>query len=237
MITARLLAVCCVALLATGAAGAVGLAPKAAKRPALVATATTIPSPAGGASPGAMTAVSPPAGSAVLAAGLIQPADMGGYYRPSPGALDGLVDSDPCLATLQPSPAQGGRAAEGLVTADSYQVPQIVEIVASYAGTTPMSVYDSTVAAIKACAHFAFAFDGTDVSGSLGPEPLATSADESTAWRVPFEYEGQGCDLQMALVRQGQNVLFLAWIDTVAPSPAIMGNFASTVPLAIGEEA
>lgn len=236
VVASRLLALCCVALLVAGAAGAVGISPRAGRRSPAAGATTVLPSPGGASSPGA-TPAAPPAVSSKLAAGLIKPADMGGYYRPSNAALDGLVNSDPCLAALQPSPEQAGRAAEGLVTADQDQVPQIVEIVASYGGTAPAAVYDSTVAAVNACAHFGFTFNGTAVSGPLSAEPLATSADQATAWRVPFQYLGQACELQMALVRQGQDVLFLAWADTDAGSPAIMGSFASTVPLAVGEEA
>lgn len=227
---------CCVALMVAGAAGAVGLSPGAEKRPPQVTVTATTTIPAVSPTP-AGPAAGPAADSASLAAGLIQPTDMGGYYHSSPSALSLLLDSDPCLAALQPSPAQSGRAAEGLVTNYPDSVPEITEVVASYSGDRPTAVYDSTVAAINACANFAFDFNGTAVSGPLSSESLTTSADSGTAWQVPFQFKGQACVLQMALVRQGQNIMFLGWADTAAPSPAIMGGFASTVTAAIGKEA
>jgi hypothetical protein len=236
VVASRVLAICCVVLLVTGAAGAagaVGTASKGSHRPATSVSIPTTPT-----MPTSAPAASPPTGSAALVAGLVQPTDMGGYYRSSPSSLAGLLDANPCLAALQPSPAQAGRAAEGLTTGDLYSVPQIIEVVESYSGNQPAAVYDSTMAAIGACTTFGFDFDGSAVSGRLaGDHTLTTSAQEAKAWSVPFSYGGTAFDLQMALVLQGQDVFFVAWADTAVPSNAIMGSFGSTVTLAIGEEA
>lgn len=227
---ARLLALCCVALLVTGAAAAVGLSPR---KPAPPGATSDVPESI----PFATTAPSAPS-SAALTGGLVEPADMGGYYKASAGALSGLT-ANRCLAVFQSLPGQVGRASEGLETGDLYSVPQIVEVVESYAGLGAGAGFDTAAAAIAGCPDFSFDFDGSPVSGPLRPDSLTVSAQSERAWSVPFTYRGTAFELQMGLVLQDDEVLFLAWTDTdpASRSEAIMGDFPSTVTLAIGEEA
>jgi hypothetical protein len=240
----RVLAVFCGALLAAGVVGAVSVNDKRHTRPgSTVASAKTGGSavPTTGRTPPTSstlpTSSTPPAGSAALASGLVQPSDMGGYYHPSPQTLLSFLGSAPCLAALQPSPAQSGRAVQALVTADSFAVPQIFEVVSSYPTTRAASVYGSVTAVLDSCRSFSFAFNGIQQRGRLAAASLPAVGDKVQAWSVPFSAGGDQLVLDMAAVLQGDDVFFIGWADRAAGSDPIMGSFQSTVSLAIGKEA
>jgi hypothetical protein len=238
----RLLMTLSVALLVAGLIGAATHGsghrhPATATRPTGPATAprsTTATRPATRTStaPGR-----PGPGAAALEAGLVTPTDMGGYYRVTPTAAASLLDSAPCLAALQPSPVQSGRAATALLGPDSHSVPTIVEEVASYPSTSSRSVYRSVAASLDSCPSLSFDFAGTTVTSRLARSSIPPVGDADQVWAGTFADPGAGASftVQVGAVLDGPDVLAVIWIDTVAPSPAIMGTFTSTLSLAIGK--
>jgi hypothetical protein len=253
----RLLAVCSAVLLVAGAAGAVALRrdrsitrhpgpgaltslPLPANRPPAVRPPDVgPPEPASTlqASSGASGAGGSPAPSAQLAAGLVAPVDMGGYYHSSPAALAAFLAPAACLGSLAPQAGQSGRAAEALVTGNEFSVPQIVEVVASYPGAGAQGAYRRAVAAVDDCGRLDFGFDSGPAAGVPVAESVPAVGEAVEAWGVPFSQDGVAFELQLAFVVAGADLFFVGWIDRVPPSAAIMGNFTSTVSLAIGEEA
>lgn len=177
----------------------------------------------------------PGASSPVLAAGLITPTDMGGYYRIVPSSAVSLLDSAACLAPLQPSPAQSGRALTALLGPDSYSVPTIVEEVASYPGSSSRQVYNSVVTALGACSSLSFSFGGSPATSHLSPSDIPPVGDADHVWAGSFSAGGASFTIQLGVVLDGQDVLAVIWIDRIPPSDPIMGSFVSTVSLAIGK--
>lgn len=225
----KLVLAAAVALLGSGIGAAVAhVRPAGApahRRGPVATTATTPPPPPTPA----------PATSAQLEAGLITPTDMGGYYRVHPGAAEALLDSSACLASLQPSPAQAGRAVTGLLGPDLYSLPAIVEVVDSYRGASPAAVYRSVVAALGSCRTLSFAFGGQRVSAPLAPLALAPVGQADAAWAGRFSYSGATLAVQLGVDLDGQDVVSVVFIDRVPPLDAIMGNFPSTLSLALGK--
>lgn len=228
----RILTALCVGLLAAGGAGAATHTQphRHASSPAPTSTSaaptTTVP-----------TTVAGPAGpsTATLAAGLVTPTDMGGYYRVVAASGASLLDSAVCLAPLQPSPAQSGRALTALLGPDSHSVPFIVEDVASYPGTSARSVYTSVAAALGDCSSLSFSFDGVPATTRLAPSDIPPVSDADRVWAGSFSAGGSAFTIQLGLVLDGQTVLALVWIDSNPPSDPVMGSFTSTLSLAIGK--
>ncbi|HET6873528.1 MAG TPA: hypothetical protein VFH70_02050 [Acidimicrobiales bacterium] len=162
---------------------------------------------------------------------------MGGYYHPSPETLLSFLGSAPCLAALQPSPAQSGRATQALLTANSFAVPQIFEVVSSYGSGRAADVYGSVTSVLDSCRSFGFAFNGTQQRAHLASASIPAVGDKVDAWSVNFSAGGDQFVLDMAVVLQGDDVFFVGWADRAAGSDPIMGSFQSTVSLAIGKEA
>jgi hypothetical protein len=253
----RLLAVFSAALLVAGAAGAVALGrdrsttghsgrgaatslPLPAHRPPAVRPVDAGPSGSAStlqANSGTSGAGGAPAPSAQLAAGLVAPVDMGGYYHSAPAALAAFLVPAACLGSLAPQAGQTGRAAEALVTRNEFSVPQIVEVVASYPGADAQRAYHRAVAAVDDCGRLEFGFDSGLAAGVPVAESVPAVGEAVEAWGVPFSQDGVAFELQLAFVVAGDDLFFVGWIDRVPPSAAIMGNFTSTVSLAIGEEA
>lgn len=228
----RILTAVCVGLLAAGGAGAATHTPPHRHAPSRAATGTSAPP-----TPAATTTVTGPAGpsGATLAAGLVTPTDMGGYYRVVAANGASLLDSAVCLAALQPSPAQSGRALTALLGPDSHSVPAIVEEVASYPGSSSRSVYNSVAAALGACSSLSFSFDGVPVTSRLAPSNIPPVGDADRVWSGSFTAGGSAFTIQVGLVLDGQMVLALVWIDRDPPSDPVMGSFTSTLSLAIGK--
>ncbi len=228
----RWLGSACAVLLA---AGAVGVATRS--RSGLSATAdptvTLRHAPAGGPATSVPTASVPD--SSVLSAAMINPKDMGGYYRVDPSQATAISNSAPCLAGLQPSNRQAGRADTALLGPDLHSVPTIVEIAASYTAGTAEAVYRDVVAAVGACPSFGFSFGGSGVSATLvaGTIPPVGVADQ--VWSGTFTYAGASLSLQLGVVLDGQTVVTLMWLDSVPPAAAIMGGFTSTLSAALGK--
>lgn len=180
-----------------------------------------------------------PAGSAEssadLAAGMVTPTDMGGYYRIDPSAASSILDSAPCLASLQPSASQGGRAETALLGPDLHSVPTIVEVAASYLGQEPASVYRAVVSAVRACPSFRLTFGGTTLSVPLRPTTVPPVGLADMTWSGPVAYAGTTLAVQLGVVVQGHTVVAMMWVDTDPPSAAIMGDFTSTLSLVIGK--
>jgi hypothetical protein len=225
----RLLVAVAAALLA---AGVVGLAThhSGATR-AVEAGATPSTRPTGVTA----TTGAPGPGTALLTAGLVTPTDMGGYYRVVPAAAASLLDSAPCLAAVQPSPAQNGRALTALLGPNRHSVPYLVEDVASYPGARSGAVYRSVVTSIDACPSLTFGFDGAAVTVRIAASSIPPVGDADQVWAGSFAAAGASFTFQLGAVLDGPAVLAVIWIDSVPPSPAIEGNFTSTVSLAIGK--
>jgi hypothetical protein len=188
---------------------------------------TTAPEPAG-------------ASSAVLAANLLTPTDLGGFYTPDPEAAAAFLDSAPCLAGLLPAPSQSGRAVTGLVVVSNLgQVPDVTEVVLSYPGSTAAAVYRSLTATMADCLLFAVSLDGTQLRISLGAGSMPAVGDASSLYQGQFQLDGLTEQLGLAFVLDGQEVFAVAFLGRVPvpPSDAIMGDLPSTVSAAIGKEA
>jgi hypothetical protein len=161
---------------------------------------------------------------------------MGGYYSIDASAATVFLDSAPCLASLQPSPAQNGRAVTALLNRqDAVSVPEIFEEVASYPGSGARAVFTAVGAALAACPRFRFEFNGTAVSAPLATMSIPPVGDTDQAWTANFTAGGASYQAQIGVVLDGRQVLVVAWIDTSAGSDPIMGSFASTLSLAIGK--
>lgn len=199
-------------------------------------TAATGP-PATTASPSTTTTV--PAGpaptSSDLVAGMITPTDMGGYYRVSTDSAASFFASTPCLASLEPSSGQAGRAVTGLFGPDEYSIPTIVEAAVSYPGTASGPAYRAATQAVGTCPAFETVFGSTRVSVPLAAYTIPPVGDADSVWQGRFTYEGAQFRFQIGLVLDGQTVLALVFVDTVPPADAIMGSFVSTLSLAIGK--
>ncbi len=228
----RWLRAACVALLAAGAAGAVTHRSPAGHTDAAGRSAS---SPAAGSAPATSLPSGPVPGSAALASGMITPAEMGGHYRADAGQAAAVLDSAPCLAGLQPSARQAGRAATALLGPDPHAVPTIVELAASYPGSEAGAVYQDVVAAVGACPAFDFAFGGSPVSVPLTPGTIPPVGVADQVWSGDFTYSGSPLRLQVAVVLDGQTVLALLWVDSVPPAAAVPGGFTSTLSAALGK--
>ena len=195
--------------------------------PAPASPTTLVPAPA--VPPGE------PADSATLAAGMITPTDMGGYYRIDSSAAATILHSAPCLAGLTSSSADTGRADTALLGPDYHSVPTIVEVVASYSGQQPAAVYRAVVAAVDACPSFAVNFGGTALGVPLRRITIPAVGLASTAWAGTVPFAGSNLELQVGVVLDGHSVVALMWIDSVPPSAAVMGDFTSTLSVALGK--
>ncbi|HLI53972.1 MAG TPA: hypothetical protein VKU88_06590 [Acidimicrobiales bacterium] len=195
------------------------------------------PAPTTGASqPGTSAASGPaPPTSGALREALINPTDMGGYYRVDPSAAETILDSSACLAPFQPAPAQAGRAVTGLLGPDRFSLPTIVEVLGSYRGAAAYSVYESVSAALASCAALGFDFGGRTVSAALTPLALAPVGQADGAWSGTFAYSGTSLQVQLGAALDGQTVVGVVFITTVPPLDPIMGDFPSTLSLALGK--
>jgi hypothetical protein len=160
---------------------------------------------------------------------------MGGHYRVRPSAATDLLDSAPCLAGLQPSPAQSGRAVTALLGPDNRAVPEIVEDVASYAGGASQPVFQALARSVQACSSLSFSPSGTRVAVRLAPSDIAPVGDADQAWTGSFSDAGSTFTFQIGMVLDGPEVVTLMWVDTVPGSDPVMGSFTSTLSLAIGK--
>ncbi len=196
---------------------------------------TTLPHPTT-AAPSTTVGV-PGTGSAALAANLLVPTDLGGFYAVSASAANALLDSAPCLAGLAPSAAQSGRAVTGLLGPDAGSVPDITEVVISYPGAAAGAVYRSLTATLQACPTFGLAVGGTRVTVPLAAANLPAVGDASSLYQGQFQLDGRREQLGIGMVLAGHNVLTITYIDTVPPSNALFGDLPSTVSAALGKEA
>jgi hypothetical protein len=200
-------------------------------------TATTRPpsTTAASTSPTTTLPAGPAPTSSDLAGGMITPTDMGGYYRISADFAASFLASSPCLALLEPSPGQAGRAVTGLLGPDEYSIPTIVEAAVSYPGAASDSAFGEASRAVGACPAFGTVFGSARVSVPLAAYNIPPVGDADQVWQGRFTYEGAQFTFQIGLVRDGQTLLALVFIDSVPRADAIMGNFASTLSLAIGK--
>ena len=229
-------------------AGAVGAATHRSPGPAAPAGASQTSVPARTAAPpstapGPTTTLpdvpsipaGPVPGSAQLAANLLDPTDMGGYYHVYPSVAASMLASAPCLAGLGPSASQSGRAQEALLGPDLHSLPTFVEVVASYPGQTAASVYQEVVTALHACPRFAITFGGTPLAVPLVAKSIPPVGLASRAWAGTVAYDGSNLKIQVGAVLDGHTVVALIWIDRVPPEAAIMGGFTSTLSAALGK--
>ncbi|HEY3810417.1 MAG TPA: hypothetical protein VGL49_03200 [Acidimicrobiales bacterium] len=203
----------------------------ATSRPATSHPSTTTPAP-----PPTVVAA-PPATSAALAANVLIPTDLGGFYSVSVAAANALLDSAPCLAGLAPSAAQTGRAVTGLLGPDAGSAPDITEVVISYPGATAAAVYRSLTAAIQACPNFGLSIGGTPVDVPMAAGNMPTAGDASSVYQGQFLLRGRRQQLGIAFVLAGRIVLTIVYIDTVPPSNTLFGDLPSTVSAALRKEA
>lgn len=235
---AKLLAVAAAAEVAVGAIGA-ATHPDHHAAAASTAAAAPVPVPVSAASTaspaGAGPAGTPGLSSSFIASNLIDPADMGGYYRPSSEKPKDFLGSAPCLASLLQSPSQSGYGAEVLAGPDRASTPTFVEVVASYPADTIAAVDRDVSASIGSCKTLSFDFGGSRVDASLARDPIPPVGDADQAWTGKFDYRGIPMSIQLGTVQAGQSLVTVVWIDTDPGANPIMGGFASTLSLAIGK--
>ncbi|HET9076337.1 MAG TPA: hypothetical protein VFN68_05355 [Acidimicrobiales bacterium] len=229
----RWLASCCAALLAAGAVGvATHRGPGApAGRPA----GTTVPAAPAGTTPVPTTTLGPVAGSAALSARLIGPGDLGGHYTADPGAAAAVLASAPCLAGLEPSPSQAGRAATALLGPGAHSLPAVVELAASYSGREPAAIYQQVVAAVSACPAFGLGFGGATLSVPLTPSALPPVGVADSAWAGMVPFAGSNLAVQLAVVLDGHTVLGLLRLGPGPVPAAGSGGFAAALATAVGK--
>ena len=223
----------CGALLAAGVVGVSTHDSASAHR----ATTPTTVTPATSVAPRSSTTApvaEPGQSSQALAANLLTPTDLGGFYRVNPAVGSALNRSAPCIAGLGPSQAQSGSASVGLVGPDAGGLPFITEIVGSYAGGTAPGVYQQVEAALRSCANFAANIEGTQVRVPLSDGNLQPVGDASSEFEGSFNAGGRAERLQVGLALSGQDVVCVVWVAAAGYNP-IYGDLPSTLSAAIGK--
>ena len=201
------------------------------------ASASTTVTPATSAPTGSSTtapAAGPGASSQALAANLMTPTDLGGFYRVSSAVGAALVRSAPCLAGLGPSPTQNGNASIGLVGPDAGGLPFITELVSSYPGGSASGVYQQVDAALRSCPNFTATIEGTQEHVPLSEGNLQPVGDASTEFEGSFNPGGRAEKLQVGLALSGRNVVCIVWVAAAGYNP-IYGDLPSTLSAAIGK--
>ena len=171
--------------------------------------------------------------SAALAAGMLAPVDLGGFYRINDPYAAALLATAPCLAGVGAAQVQDGRAFTGLIVPGGH--PAVVEVAVSFPGSGSAEVFQSVNAALTSCTSFSADLGGTEVSLPIVPEQVPAVGDASAAYSGKFSVAGGSESLQVAVVLDGKIVLLVVYIDTVPPSNAIYGDLPSTVGAAIGK--
>lgn len=232
----RLLLAACVAVVAAGSGAALtGLG----KSPTAVPPGTPSASPVSSTAPSSplpppQTTI-PASSSSVLETGLLDPTDLGGYYRVNRAAGAELLHSAACLGPLGPSSGPVGEASEGLVGPDEGGLPFIGEIVASYPGSAAAGVYGSLNAALRACHLFSADIAGALVRVPLQEGAIAQRGEASSEFGGSFSAGGRQETLQIGLALQGADVICVVWVDLAAGTNPIMGDLPSTLSAAIGK--
>lgn len=197
-------------------------------------TATTATSPsATGAPTTAPGPGSPGPDSAALAAGMLAPVDLGGFYRVNDPYASTVLSTAPCLAGVGPSQAQNGRAFIGLVVPGGH--PAVTEVAASYPGSSAEQVFHSVNDALTACTTFSANLAGDQAHVQLSAQSNPQVGDESSSYGGSFNAGGRNWSLQLEVVLDGKIVLLVVYVDTIPPSNAIYGDLPSTVGAAIGK--
>jgi hypothetical protein len=172
-----------------------------------------------------------------LAANLLTPTDMGGYFHPVLSAATALLDTAPCLAGLAASPAQSGQAVTGLLGPDEASLPEIVEVVASYPGSKATAVFDALQATMRACHTFTGVLAASQVQVPMAAASIPPLADGSSAFQGQFNQTGRKELLGVGLAVSGQDVFCLVYLDVQPPANPIFGGLDATLSAAIGKEA
>lgn len=220
------------ATLAAGIAGAATIGPdhttSAHTNASATTTSTSVATPPATTVPGG-----PGPSSAVLAAGMLAPVDLGGFYRVNDPYASGVLSTAPCLAGVGPSQAQSGRAFVGLVVPGGH--PAITEVAVSYPGSAAEQVYQSVNQTLAACAAFSVNLEGSGATVQMTRQNLPPVGDASSAFGGTFTVSGRSETLQVEVVLDGKIVLVVVYVDTVPASNAIYGDMPSTVGAAIGK--
>lgn len=223
----------CVGVVGAGIGGVATHTSPASKTTAsatTVAPVTTVP---------ASTTTTPSAGpgesSQRLAANLLVPTDLGGFYRVSSSAASTVLHSAPCLAGLGPSPSQSGSAAQGLQGPDSGGLPFITEIAGSYGGDVASAVYQQVVSSLRSCPTFSADIEGSEQHVPLAEGNLQQVGDASSEFEGAFTSAGRAEKLQVGLALSGQNVICVVWVSASAGYNPIYGDLPSTLSAAIGK--
>ena len=226
----------CGALIAAGVVGVTTHGSASAHRAGASTTVTSATSiPTGSSTTEPVTG--PGATSQALAADLITPTDLGGFYRVNPAAGVALVRSAPCIAGLGPSPTQNGNASAGLVGPDAGGLPFITEILSSYPRGTATAVYQQVETALRSCPNFTANIEGTQEHVALSEGNLQPVGDASSEFEGSFNAGGRAEKLQVGLALSGQNVVCIVWVAAAAGYNPIYGDLPSTLSAAIGKAA
>jgi hypothetical protein len=176
-----------------------------------------------------------PPSSVVLTAGLLDFADLGGFYDPKPADSAQQLASSPCLARLAPLGA-ASTAQTYFAGPDYGEVPAINEVVGGFTGAGAAAAYAHDVAVLGSCTPLTATVDG--VTGSARLAPVAATlppGDTESAFSGTAPAGGRTWSVNVGIVQEAQLVVVVVYIDTVPPSDAIYGNFPSTVAAAAGK--
>jgi hypothetical protein len=227
----------CVAVIGTGIAGVAThqsdghhLTTTATTRAPATSASTSVP-----ATTSTTTAAGPGASSQALAANMLTPTDLGGFYRTNTGFAASVIRSAPCLAGLGPSPSQSGMASTGLVGPDAGGLPFIAEIAGSYPGATSAAVYQQVTAALKACSTFSASIEGVSDHVPLSEGNLQQLGDASAQFEGSFNSGGRAERMQVGVALSGQDVVCVVWVAATAGYNPIYGDLPSTLSAAIGK--
>jgi hypothetical protein len=196
--------------------------------PTTAPSTTTVPTTSETTTPDA-----PGPSSPALAAGMLAPVDLGGFYRVNAPYASTVLSSAPCLAGMAPSPSQNGRAFTGLIVPGGH--PAIAEVAASYPGSGAEQVYHAVSSALGACTAFSVNLAGSSVRVQMSPRSAPSVGDASQAYGGTFTVSGMPESLQVEVVLDSNIVLVVVYADTVPASNAIYGDLPSTVGAAIGK--
>jgi hypothetical protein len=179
------------------------------------------------------TATAP--GSAELQAALLSPADLGGFVRPlSPEAASEVFSSAPCFSDLSVS-MPSSTVETALAGAAGPGLPLVVEWLGSYPGGQADRAYAAAATALRACGHFRVDVEGVARSVDVTRSDLGPFAMPSVVMRGRFAADGGTEQVGVAVVRSGQVVLALVYVDGVPPVYPVFGNLQSTLVTAAGK--
>jgi hypothetical protein len=86
-------------------------------------------------------------------------------------------------------------------------MPQVIEVVASYASPGAQRTYDHVIGVLDRCPGFPFESGGRPVTSEIAPGTIADVGDADHVWSGSFTTAGAAFTLQVGVVLNGPDVL------------------------------